>query len=96
MPKFLWFIEETKKYRLATKDETGIEYTITPEQRNETEKTEIVDGVHVSKLSITGQIYMPLEIRKHLDLKPGDKIGFILNENDSVEIRKAKLRLSFE
>lgn len=96
MPKFLWFIEETKKYRLASNDETELQYTITPQQNSETEKTEIVDGVHVTKLSITGQIYMPQEIRKHLELKPGEKIGFIMNENGSVEIRKAKLRLSFE
>ena len=96
MPKFLWFIEKTKKYRLALNDETELQYTITPQQNNEADKTEIVDGVHVTKLSITGQIYMPLEIRKHLELTPGEKIGFIMNENGSVEIRKAKLRLSFE
>lgn len=95
MPKFLWFIEETKKYRIVTEDETEIiEKNIIPV--HDTEKSEIIDGVHVTKLSITGQIYLPIEIREHLCIDPGEKIGFIIGENGSVEIRKAKITLSFE
>ena len=96
MPKFLWFIEETKKYRLARDDEAEIEYKIAPTPTRESEKSEVIDGVHVSELSITGQLYIPAEIREKLSLEPGDKIGFITKESGSVEIKKARVRLTFE
>jgi len=96
MPKFLWFIEETKRYRLANEDETESKYKDKPKPTIDPEKTEIIDGVHVSELSITGQLYIPAQIREQLSLQPGDKIGFIINEEGSVEIRKARLRISFE
>jgi len=96
MPKFLWFIEETKRYRLAKEAETESTYKEKPKPPIDPEKTEIIDGVHVSELSITGQLYIPAQIREHLDIQPGDKIGFIVNQEGSVEIRKAKLRISFE
>ena len=96
MPKFLWFIEETKKYRLAREDETEFDYKVTPVPTSDPEKTEIIDGVHVSELSITGQLYIPAEIREQLGLQSGDKVGFIVSESGSVEIRKVRLRLSFE
>lgn len=96
MPKYLWFIEETKKYRLANENETGFDYKVTPTPTSDPEKTEIIDGVHVSELSITGQLYIPSEIREQLGLQPGDKVGFIICESGSVEIKKARLRISFE
>jgi len=96
MPKFLWFIEETKKYRLANDDEAEIEYKITPIPTSDSERSEIIDGIHVSELSITGQLYIPAVIREQLGLEPGDKIGFIMNESGSVEIKKARVRLTFE
>ena len=96
MPKFLWFIEETKKYRLANENETEFEYKVTPTPTIDTKKTETIDGIHVSKLSITGQLYIPAQIREQLGLQPGDKVGFIISESGSVEIKKARLRLSFE
>ena len=96
MPKFLWFIEETKRYRLAKEDETESSYKLKPKPTADPEKTEIIDGVHVSELSITGQLYIPAQIREKLGIQPGEKIGFIVNEEGSVEIRRVKLRISFE
>lgn len=95
MPKFLWFIEETKKYRLAKNDEAEIRHEI-PIPTNDSEISEVIDGVHVSELSITGQLYIPTEIRIKLGLQSGDRVGFIVNENGSVELKKAKLKLTFE
>jgi len=96
-PKFLWFIEETKEYRLATENDDAnikeIEHpTITPVYTN----TEIIDGVHVSELSPTCKLFIPEEIRKRLEIQSGDKIGFIVKDDGSVELKKARIKLSFE
>jgi AbrB family looped-hinge helix DNA binding protein len=53
-----------------------------------------IDGVLISKLSITGQIDIPQKIRENMGLNPGDTIAFIATEK-GVEIRKARLKLEF-
>jgi len=53
-----------------------------------------IDGVPVSKLSITGQVDIPQKIREKMGLNPGDTIAFIETEK-GVEIRKARLKLEF-
>lgn len=95
MPKFLWFIEESKKYRMAKEDEAGLPVPGPSVSKRPSEKSEIIDGVHVSELSITGQLYIPTKIREILNLQPRDKIGFVIHEG-SVQLRKVKLSLSFE
>jgi len=96
IPKFLWFIEESKKYRMAEEDEAELLLPVPSISRRTAEQYEIIDGVYVSELSITGQLFIPAKIREVLNLQPRDKIGFIVNEEGSVQLRKAKLRLSFE
>ncbi len=96
MPKFLWFIEETKKYRIAKENEAEYPLPVPPTSRRNAEQYEIIDGVYVSELSITGQLFIPTEIREALNIQPRDKIGFIVNEEGSVQLRKTKLRLTFE
>ena len=96
MPKFLWFIEETKKYRLANEDEANKEYSIPEKPKYNSEKSEIIDGVHVSELSITGQLYIPVEIQTRLGVQPGEKVGFIVSKSGSIELKKAKIRLTFD
>lgn len=95
MPKFLWFIEESKKYRIAKEDEADLQVPGPSISKRPPEPFEIIDGVCVSELSITGQLFIPTEIREVLKLHPRDKIGFIVNEG-LVQLRKVKLRLSFE
>jgi len=95
MPKFLWFIEETKKYRMAKEDEADLQVPGPSISKRPPDQFEIIDGVYVSELSITGQLFIPTEIREILTLQPRDKIGFFVNEG-SVQLRKVKLRLSFE
>lgn len=41
-----------------------------------------------SALTIKGQITIPIEIRKQLGLNPGDKIGFLVEEDHIVLFRK--------
>ena len=95
MPKFLWFIEESKKYRIAREDEAEQKVPWPSISKRPPDQFEIIDGVYVSELSITGQLFIPTEIREILTLQPRDKIGFIVNEG-SVQLRKVKLSLSFE
>jgi len=96
MPKFLWFEEETKRYRLATSDEL-------PENRKDEKqvspKTKVdngssyIDGIPVSKLSVTGQVIIPQKIREKMGFQTGDTLAFIINKKGILEVRKAILRL---
>ena len=45
--------------------------------------------VPVTTLSTKGQTVIPKSIRDHLDLRPGDRIDFVLRENGEVLIRPA-------
>ena len=96
LPKFLWFINETKKYRLASEDDSGFEETEAPHPVIVKESTEKIDGVYVSELSPTFKLYIPKEIRELLQIKPGDKIGYIVQKDDSIVLKKAKVIVTFE
>ena len=93
MPKFLWFIEDTKTYRLATSEEMDVTKVKTTKLTTTTEETETINGIPITKLSVTGQIQIPNEIRKKMNLKAGDAIGFIINENNRLELRKVRVKL---
>lgn len=93
-PKFLWFDKETKKYRLVSPDEAATQVT-EPEKRIEDED-EIIDGIPISKISITCQIRMPKKILNEMNLKPGDSLGWIINESGILELRKAKISIKLE
>lgn len=45
--------------------------------------------MNLARLSPNGQITVPIEIRKQLDLKTGDKILFIENQNGDIVISNA-------
>jgi AbrB family looped-hinge helix DNA binding protein len=47
--------------------------------------------MNLAKLSSTGQITVPVEIRRLLNLKEGDKILFTQNENGEVVINNASI-----
>ena len=47
--------------------------------------------MNLAKLSSTGQITVPVEIRRLLKLKEGDKILFIQNESGEVVIDNASI-----
>ncbi len=44
--------------------------------------------MHSSALTIKGQITIPSDIRKQLGLHPGDKIGFMIEDNHVILFRK--------
>lgn len=44
-----------------------------------------------SRLSTKGQIVIPLEIRRHMGLRPGDRIDFVVADDGSVALRPALL-----
>lgn len=44
--------------------------------------------MHSSAMTVKGQITIPADIRKQLGLHPGDKIGFLLEDNHVVIFRK--------
>ena len=47
--------------------------------------------MNLAKLSSSGQITVPVEIRRLLKLKEGDKILFLQNENGEVVINNASI-----
>ena len=42
-----------------------------------------------AKLSTKGQLVVPKPVRDHLHLKPGDRVEFIIGDDDEVVIRPA-------
>jgi AbrB family looped-hinge helix DNA binding protein len=97
MPKFLWFNKQTKEYSLAKKPMSSSKINAkTINIENIEEDIEIIDGIPISKLSITGKITIPSPIRKKMHFKAGDTLGFVINENGSLEIKKARLRLELK
>ena len=51
----------------------------------------MVSFMNLAKISKNGQITVPVEIREHLGLKPGDKILFYISENGKVTISNASI-----
>jgi len=47
--------------------------------------------MNLAKLTSTGQITVPVEIRRLLKLKTGDKILFLQNENGDIVIENASI-----
>jgi len=47
--------------------------------------------MNLAKLSSTGQVTVPVEVRRLLSLKTGDKILFFQNENGEVIIENASI-----
>lgn len=94
MPKFLWFEKDTKKYRLAKPEEMP-EAPITRNSiSSKSEKgVTFINGIPLSKLSVTGQVLIPSNIREKMGFETGDKLAFIINENGKLEIRKARIKL---
>jgi len=96
MPKFLWFIDESKQYRLATEQDPEYVKIIFPPPTLQSEPSEKIEGVHVSELSPTSKLHIPSEIRDLLNIRSGEKVGFIISEDGSIVLKKAKLKLTFE
>lgn len=97
MPKFLWFDEETKRYRLAEPAESA---EVKPtEEKNDipllAATQGLVNGIAVAKMSVTGQVEIPATIRKRFGFKPGDLLAFVINK-DVIEVKKAKIRIELE
>ena len=47
--------------------------------------------MNFAKLTASGQITVPMEIRRLLNVKPGDKILFVQNENGDIVIENASI-----
>ena len=44
----------------------------------------------VSTLTSKGQTTIPVEVRRHLRLKPGDKVEFVIDEQGNVHLRPVR------
>lgn len=44
----------------------------------------------VTTLSSKGQITLPIEVRKHLELDTNDKVAFVIDPNGAVQVAPAK------
>ena len=47
--------------------------------------------IEIAKVSSQGQITIPVEIRKRLHLKPGDKVAFVTSQDGTVVFANASL-----
>lgn len=47
--------------------------------------------IEVSKISSKGQVTIPLELRKKLNLTEGSKVAFITDENDRVYLANSSM-----
>ena len=45
--------------------------------------------IEIAKVSSQGQITIPVEIRKRLHLKPGDKVAFVTSQDGTVVLANA-------
>lgn len=52
---------------------------------------EVIGMIEVTKLTSKGQVTIPSEVRKALNLKQGSKIGFVSDENGRFYIVNASL-----
>lgn len=52
--------------------------------------------MNLAKVSSNGQITVPLEVRRALDLKPGDKVLFIQNEMGQITITNASAQAIYK
>ena len=52
--------------------------------------------MNLSKVSANGQITVPLEVLRALDLKPGDKVLFIQNEMGQITIANASAQAIYK
>jgi AbrB family looped-hinge helix DNA binding protein len=52
--------------------------------------------MNLAKISANGQVTVPVEIRRELGLKPGDKILFIRNQGGEIVIDNASANALFK
>jgi len=96
MRRFLWFNKDTKRYRLAKLEEAAKAKPIEKENQPFLETMQgLVDGVAIAKISVTGQVEIPVMIREKFGFRPGDLLAFIIN-NEVLEVRKAKIKIEVE
>jgi len=96
MPKFLWFEEDTKRFRLAKPEEAAKMEPARERTKFPAENPEfLLEGIPLSRISVTGQIEIPASVREKLGFKPGDLLAFIVDK-DVLKIRKAKIKVEFE
>jgi len=96
MPQFLWFEKDTKRYRLAKPEEAAKMEPAGRRTQLPVENSEFfLEGVPLSRMSVTGQVEIPASVREKLGLKPGDLLAFIVDQ-DALKIRKAKIKVEFE
>lgn len=86
MPKFLFYENDAKKYRLYNPEKDG--------SFNSADMFE--EEVPYSKLSTTGQLYLPSTVQKAIKARPGDIIAFVKNDKGEFVLRKGKLRIDYE
>lgn len=98
--RFLLFNEQTKKYRLdpskiEAEANSGMASSMGPAPQLAASESQAdrIDGIPISKVGGAGQIIVPQEIRDKLDIKPNDTVAFIVTEQGTVEIKKARLKL---
>ncbi|MCJ7633063.1 AbrB/MazE/SpoVT family DNA-binding domain-containing protein [Candidatus Bathyarchaeota archaeon] len=95
MPRFLWFDKDSKTYRLAKPGEAYVENSKEKESKKATYESTYINGVPITKLSVTGQVTIPTAILEKLGFQAGDTLAFLIKENGILEIRKARVKLEF-
>lgn|GEM_PF-1335331 len=92
--KILWFDQQEKTYRLAT----ASEHEDYEKKRSAAPKKEHIirkNETFTSKLSTSGQIVIPVEIREEMQFRAGDLLAFKVNSQGILELRKARLKVEY-
>jgi len=88
MPKFLFYEKSQKKYRLYDPEKDGKNFDVLNISKEE--------EIPYSKISPTGQLYLPSLVQRELKIKPGDILVFQKNDKGEFVLRKGKLRIEVE
>jgi len=72
---------------------TGFSRLYDPEEFSKGKRKRVWSGMW--KPRRRGKAIIPSSIRKKMRFKPGDNLGFIINEKGFLEIKKAHLKLEF-
>jgi hypothetical protein len=90
MPKFLWFNENSKAYRLATKDEVESLEKKQPSKEQEI-AVKYYSGMPIIEVGSSGRLVIPSVVMKEMGFVAGDSVAITKNEKGEVLMKKGKL-----
>lgn len=92
MPKFLWFNEKTKEYRMATEDE--LENMEKQPSKGQDIAVKYDSGMPIIEVSSNGRLIIPSVVMKEMGFSAGDSFGITKTEKGDLLLTKGKLKFT--